>query len=137
MVSISWNRQASGAKDTLQTCGAFVSKIAGCRTASIDYWSSTNSSAIRWTNIRELSETDLYRERVQLLTSIPGIGMVAAMEILVELQDVSRFRRADRLAAYVGLTPAQFSSADKIRMGRITRVGNLEIRQNIGHSYTP
>lgn len=78
--------------------------------------------------LRKLSETDLYRERVNLLTSIPGIGMVAAMEILVELQDVSRFRRADQIAAFVGLTPAQFSSADKIRMGRITRVGNKGVR---------
>jgi transposase len=39
------------------------------------------------------------------------------MEILLELQDLSRFRRAEQLAAYVGLTPSQYSSADKIRMG--------------------
>ena len=42
------------------------------------------------------------------------------MELLLELQDVSRFRRAEQLAAYVGLTPSQYSSADKVRMGRIT-----------------
>lgn len=78
--------------------------------------------------LRELSETELYSERVKLLASIPGIGMIASMEILVELQDVSRFRRADQLAAYIGLTPAQFSSADKVRMGRITRIGNKGVR---------
>jgi hypothetical protein len=33
--------------------------------------------------------------------SVPGIGLIAAMELLVELQDVSRFRRADELAAYM------------------------------------
>jgi transposase len=50
------------------------------------------------------------------------------MEILLELQNVARFKRADQLAAYVGLTPAQYSSADKIRMGRITCVGKKSVR---------
>ena len=54
--------------------------------------------------------------------------MLGAMELLLELQDVSRFRRADQLAAYVGLTPSQYSSADKIRMGRITCMGKNTLR---------
>jgi len=78
--------------------------------------------------LRELSETEFYRERVQILLTIPGIGMLGAMELLLELQDVSRFRRADQLAAYVGLTPSQYSSADKIRMGRITCIGKNSLR---------
>ncbi len=78
--------------------------------------------------LHELSETELYKERVAILTSTPGIGMIAAMELLLELQDVKRFQRADQLAAYVGLTPSQYSSADKIRMGRITCVGKNSLR---------
>ena len=78
--------------------------------------------------LRELSETDLYRERVKILQSIPGIGLISAMELLLELQDVSRFRRAEQLAAYVGLTPSQYSSADKVRMGRITGIGKNTLR---------
>jgi transposase len=78
--------------------------------------------------LRELSETDLYRERVEILQSIPGIGIISAMELLLELQDVSRFRRAEQLAAYVGLTPSQYSSADKVRMGRITGIGKNTLR---------
>jgi transposase len=76
----------------------------------------------------ELSETELYRERVQILLTIPGIGMLGAMELLLELQDVTRFRRADQLAAYVGLTPSQYTSADKVRMGRITCMGKNTLR---------
>ena len=49
-------------------------------------------------------------------------------ELLVELQDVARFRRAEQLAAYVGLTPSQYSSAEKIRMGRITGIGKSGLR---------
>jgi len=78
--------------------------------------------------LKELSETDLYRRRVETLLSVPGIGVIVAMEILLELQDVSRFRRAEQLAAYVGLTPSQYSSADKIRMGRITGIGKNSLR---------
>jgi transposase len=82
--------------------------------------------------VEELSETELYRERVEILRSIPGIGTLAAMELLLELQDVSRFRRAEQLAAYVGLTPSQYSSADHIlRMGRITRIGKNSLRATL------
>ena len=78
--------------------------------------------------LRELSETAKYRERVKILQSIPGVGLISAMELLLELQDVSRFRRAEQLAAYVGLTPSQYSSADKVRMGRITGIGKNTLR---------
>jgi len=78
--------------------------------------------------LKDLAKTPLYRERVKILTSIPGVGVITAMEILLELQDVARFRRADQLAAYVGLTPSQYTSADKIRMGRITGIGKNSVR---------
>lgn len=78
--------------------------------------------------LKKLAQLPLYRERVEILRSIPGIGIIGSMEILLELQDISRFKRADRLAAYVGLTPSQYSSADKIRMGRITGIGKKSVR---------
>jgi len=78
--------------------------------------------------LKELSETELYRDRVGILRSIPGIGLIAAMEFLLELQDVARFRRAAQLAAYVGLTPSQYSSGEKTRMGRITGIGKGDLR---------
>lgn len=78
--------------------------------------------------LRKLSETPLYRERVEILRNVPGIGLIGAMELLVELQDVSRFQRAEQLAAYVVLTASQYSSADKIRMGRITGIGKNSLR---------
>lgn len=78
--------------------------------------------------IRELSEEPRYKDKVEILCTIPGVGILVAMELLLELQDVSRFQRADQLAAYVGLTPSQFSSADKIRMGRITCIGKKVLR---------
>jgi transposase len=84
--------------------------------------------------LKQLSQLPLYRQRVKILCSIPGIGILTAMEILLELQDVSRFRRAEQLAAYVGLTPSQYSSADKIRIGRITGAGKNTVRSALVES---
>jgi transposase len=78
--------------------------------------------------LKKLAQLAMYKERVAILRTIPGIGLIGSMEILLELQNVARFKRADQLAAYVGLTPAQYSSADKIRMGRITCVGKKSVR---------
>ena len=58
----------------------------------------------------ELSRSEKYRKRVQLLRSVPGIGILIAMEILVEIQDMARFKRAEELASYIGLTPSEFST---------------------------
>jgi transposase len=84
--------------------------------------------------LKQLAQLPLYRDRVKILRSIPGIGLLTAMEILLELQDFSRFRRAEQLAAYVGLTPSQYSSADKIRMGRITGAGKNTLRSALVES---
>jgi transposase len=84
--------------------------------------------------LKQLAQLPLYRDRVKILRSIPGIGILTAMEILLELQDFSRFRRAEQLAAYVGLTPSQYSSADKIRMGRITGAGKNTVRSALVES---
>lgn len=78
--------------------------------------------------LKTLAESETYRERVEILISIPGLGWLSAMEILLELQDVARFQRAEQLAAYVGLTPGQHSSGEHVRLGRITRQGKSTVR---------
>lgn len=78
--------------------------------------------------LKELSQTEAYRESVGLLRSVGGIGLITAMEILLEIGDFRRFKRGEQLAAYVGLTPSQYSSGEKVRMGRITRIGKASLR---------
>jgi len=78
--------------------------------------------------VAELSRSDKYRGRVKLLRSVPGIGVLIGMEILVEIQDMARFHRADELASYLGLTPSEFSTGQYVRQGRITRCGNKRVR---------
>ncbi len=78
--------------------------------------------------LRELATTAPYCKRLRLLQTVPGIGVITGMALLLELGQVERFTRADALAAYVGLTPSQYSSGDHIRMGRITGMGNRYLR---------
>ncbi len=60
--------------------------------------------------IVELSHTDKYLERIKLLRSIPGVGILTGMEILVELQDFARFKTSEQIASYLGLTPSEYST---------------------------
>jgi transposase len=69
-----------------------------------------------------------YRDRIRLLCTAPGIGRLTAIEILVELQDISRFESADELASFIGLTPSEYSTGERTRQGRITRCGNKRVR---------
>lgn len=78
--------------------------------------------------LKELAASELYAEQVRLLRTVPGIGLISAMYLLLELGDITRFTRAEQLAAYVGLTPSQYSSGENVRMGRITRCGKSDLR---------
>ena len=78
--------------------------------------------------ISAMAKSAKFKKRMELLTSIPGIGTLIGMEFLVEIQDVKRFKRSEELSAYVGLTPSQYSSGDKVRLGRITRSGKTHLR---------
>ena len=82
----------------------------------------------------QLAKEEKYAQRIRLLITIPGVGVLSAMEILVEIQDISRFNTADELAAYLGLTPSQYSSGERIRMGHITHAGNDRVRTTLVES---
>lgn len=63
--------------------------------------------------IRQLANQPPYREKVKLLTSIPGIGILTAMILLTELADIiDRFKNLDTLAAFIGLVPGESSSGE-------------------------
>ncbi len=61
---------------------------------------------------------------VEALMTIPGIGVLTATALVSFVGDVRRFRSGRQLAAYLGLTPREFSSGSVRRLGRITKCGN-------------
>jgi transposase len=63
-----------------------------------------------------------------LLATAPGIGDVTASAFVATVDDITRFRSAHELEAYVGLVPGERSSGEKRRIGRITKAGNSRVR---------
>lgn len=55
---------------------------------------------------------------MQRLMSLPGVGVILAATISLEVGVVSRFPNAEHLAAYAGTTPRVHSSGDHTRYGR-------------------
>jgi transposase len=64
----------------------------------------------------------------QLLCTIPGIGAYSALLICSEIGDIHRFPDSRHLCSYAGLVPSVHASADKTRMGRLTKQGSSWLR---------
>ena len=62
------------------------------------------------------------------LMAMRGFQMVAAMTIISELGDLSRFKHPRQLMAYLGLVPGEHSSGSKRRQEGITKCGNGHAR---------
>lgn len=52
--------------------------------------------------------------------TVPGIGQLTGMALISEIDDISRFKSADQLAAYVGMIPMCHSSGEHEGIGNIT-----------------
>jgi len=61
------------------------------------------------------------------LATLPGVGTAIASKLIVEIGDVSRFKNADKLAAFAGISPKNFSSAGKGR-DESNKQGNRRLR---------
>ncbi len=56
---------------------------------------------------------------MQLLMTLPGVGMILAVVIAMEVGEVDRFSGPDRLASYAGTVPRAKASGGKIFLGRV------------------
>jgi transposase len=56
---------------------------------------------------------------MELLTTLPGVGLILAVVIALEIGDIGRFPGADRLASYSGMVPRIKSSGGKTIFGRV------------------
>lgn len=66
---------------------------------------------------------------VQALQALRGVQWVVAMTVVAELGDLTRFDNPRQLSAFVGLTPSEYSSGPKRRLGGITKTGNTRARR--------
>ena len=78
--------------------------------------------------LRNYEKQGDYSGIISLLRSVPGIGLIMAMTIISELQDIERFGTLDKLSSYVGLVPRTNSSGEKEKVGNITSRSNRQLR---------
>lgn len=69
------------------------------------------------------------REVVVALQAMRGVQLVAAMTIVAELGELTRFGSPRELMAFLGLVPSEHSSGAHRTQGHITRTGNGHVRR--------
>ena len=70
------------------------------------------------------------RHNRDLLDTIPGIGEATISQILAFIGEVSRFKTAKQLAAFIGLNPKQHFSGTSVRgRAHLSKMGNSALRK--------
>ena len=78
--------------------------------------------------VRALSTRPRHKPSVDLLLSVPGIGLLTAMLFITEIGQIERFDHLDKLCSYVGLIPNTSSSGDTDRVGHMTKRANKRLK---------
>lgn len=79
--------------------------------------------------IEELATAQRYKQKVQRLMSLKGIGTYTALSLIAEISDFRRFASPTQFMSYLGLVPSEHSSGQKRITGGITKAGNSRLRR--------
>lgn len=66
---------------------------------------------------------------VQAIQAMRGVGLIAAVTLVAEVGDFTRFESPSQLMAYLGLVPSEFSSGKRVTRGSITKAGSSRARR--------
>lgn len=67
------------------------------------------------------------------LMKMPGIGPITATALVAEIADARVFRNGRQMSAYIGLVPRQFTTGGQVRLGPISKRGNVYLRKLLVH----
>ena len=79
--------------------------------------------------LRQIAKNPTLAEQMKRFLCIHGIGKVSAFSLICEVYDFKRFKNGGAFASYMGLTPSENSSGEKVSHGRITKRGNTHLRR--------
>jgi transposase len=65
----------------------------------------------------------------RLLMTAPGVGAIVSLAFKVAVDDPRRFSRSRNVGAHFGLTPREHSSGELHYQGRISKMGDREVRR--------
>jgi hypothetical protein len=69
-----------------------------------------------------------FKRELELLTSVPGVGLITASAMIAAVANPGRFASASRVASYIGIVPSTWDSASRQIRGHITKAGPSYIR---------
>ena len=69
------------------------------------------------------------RPLVEALMTLRGIDLIAAMTLVAEIGDFTRFARPCELMGFLGLVPSEHTSGERRWQGPITKTGNSHARR--------
>jgi len=78
--------------------------------------------------LEEVTSSAQHQEKYALLRTVPGIGKLAASSLLLEIGDIDRFSSKGKFVSYLGLTPSEYSSGEKVRNGSLSGMGHNCLR---------
>lgn len=74
-------------------------------------------------------DTDL-QAKCRLITSVPGIGKITALNLIVSTGEFKRIREPKKLACYAGIAPFEYSSGSSIRgKTRVSKMANMTLKR--------
>ena len=78
---------------------------------------------------KELRACARQDEQAARLMTIPGIGPINAMALQAFAPPMESFRRGRDFSAWLGLVPRQHTTGGKPRLGRISKMGQRDLRR--------
>ncbi len=81
------------------------------------------------TELQPLVQTWRWAPVVEAIQALRGIQFTAAVTLIAELGDLTRFATPRQLMSYLGLVPSEHSSGERRRQGGITKTGNSHARR--------
>lgn len=79
-------------------------------------------------SVKALMATARHRKKVEVLRSVPGVGVVTAMTFQTELLGPQRFTQPGEVAKMIGLAPLVQESGERRREGSLIKAGNWRLR---------
>lgn len=76
----------------------------------------------------KIREIAMKNKEAQLLSTIPGIAEIRAMEIVTEIGEIGRFESAEKLCSYAGLVPSIRQSGTSLHFGRLVKQSNKNLK---------
>ncbi|MFW6134477.1 MAG: IS110 family transposase [Elusimicrobiota bacterium] len=73
-------------------------------------------------------EDEEIADSIRYVSSIPGIGKTISVHLIARIGDYRNLKNVRELAGFLGLTPCEHSTGDRINKGNITRMGDKRLR---------